>query len=97
MEQLRQVGARHRTVGDVRGIGLMVQMDLVKDRATKEPFAQADDMNTKIGERLKQRGLLCRAGTSINIAPPLITHREDVDEIVDIIDAVLGDFESELV
>jgi adenosylmethionine-8-amino-7-oxononanoate aminotransferase len=54
-------------------------------------------MQTRIGDRLKQRGLLCRAGTSINIAPPLITHREDVDEIVDIMDAVIGDFESELV
>jgi adenosylmethionine-8-amino-7-oxononanoate aminotransferase len=96
LEQLKQVQARHHTVGDVRGLGLMVQIDLVKDRVTKDPFGQADDMNNKIGERLKQRGLLCRAGTSINIAPPLITHREDVDEIVDIIDAVIGDFESEL-
>jgi adenosylmethionine-8-amino-7-oxononanoate aminotransferase len=96
LEQLKQMQVRHHTVGDVRGLGLMVQIDLVKDRGTKEPFAQADDMQTKIGDRLKQRGLLCRAGTSINIAPPLITHREDVDEIVDIIDAVIGDFESDL-
>ena len=46
-------------------------------------------MNNKIGERLKQRGLLCRASTGINIAPPLITHCEDVNETVDIIDAVI--------
>ena len=97
LEQLKQMQTRHPTVGDVRGLGLMVQIDLVKDRVTKEPFGQADDMQTKIGDRLKQRGLLCRAGTSINIAPPLITHREDVDEIVDIIDAVIGEFEAELV
>jgi len=32
------VQERHGTVGDVRGLGLMVQIDLVKDRSTQEPF-----------------------------------------------------------
>jgi adenosylmethionine-8-amino-7-oxononanoate aminotransferase len=40
--------------------------------------------------------LLCRAGNSISVAPPLIANREDADEIVDIIDATLGEVEEEL-
>ncbi|MFN8556193.1 MAG: aspartate aminotransferase family protein [Dehalococcoidia bacterium] len=62
LERLRELAGRHRIVGDVRGIGLMVQVELVRNRETKEPFGEADDMATKIGGRLLERGLLCRAG-----------------------------------
>ncbi len=96
MDRLKEVQSRHPIVGDVRGIGLMLQVELVKDRETKEPFTEADDMQTKIGGRLKDRGLLCRAGNAISIAPPLVCNREDVDEIVDIVDATIGDAEHEL-
>ena len=43
-----------------------------------------------------ERGLLCRAGAQISIAPPLVTNLEDVDEIVDILDATIRDVEAEL-
>ncbi|HWO74140.1 MAG TPA: aspartate aminotransferase family protein [Dehalococcoidia bacterium] len=96
LQQLSELQHRHPIIGDVRGIGLMIQVELVKDRETKEPFTREDDMQSKVGQRLLARGLLCRAGNSISIAPPLITNREDADEIVDIIDAVLGEVEQEL-
>jgi len=80
----------------VRGIGLMIQIELVKDRETREGFTPEDDMQTKVGSRLIERGLLCRAGANISIAPPLVTNREDADEIVDILDATIGDVEAEL-
>jgi adenosylmethionine-8-amino-7-oxononanoate aminotransferase len=96
LEQLREMQSHHPIVGDVRGIGLMLQVELVKDRATKEPFTRDDDTQTKVGDRLIARGLLCRAGNSISVAPPLIANREDADEIVDIIDATLGEVEEEL-
>ena len=96
LEQLREMQNRHRIVGDVRGIGLMLQVELVKNRETKESFTREDDMQTKVGDRLLARGMLCRAGNSISIAPPLITNREDADEIVDMLDATLTDVEAEL-
>jgi adenosylmethionine-8-amino-7-oxononanoate aminotransferase len=96
IEQLKEIQVRRRIVGDVRGIGLMMQVELVKNRETKEPFVEADDMQTKIGNRLIERGMLCRAGNAINIAPPLVTNREDVDEMVDILDATIADAEKEL-
>jgi adenosylmethionine-8-amino-7-oxononanoate aminotransferase len=96
IDQLKEMQSRRRIVGDVRGIGLMTQVELVRNRETKEAFTEADDMNAKIGNRLLERGLLCRAGSAISIAPPLITNREDVDEIVDILDATIADAEKEL-
>jgi adenosylmethionine-8-amino-7-oxononanoate aminotransferase len=96
IEQLKEMQARHRIVGDVRGIGLMVQVDLVKNTQTREAFDQEDDMQSKLGGRLIERGLLCRAGAQISIAPPLVANREDVDEIVDILDVTIGDVEQEL-
>jgi adenosylmethionine-8-amino-7-oxononanoate aminotransferase len=95
LQQLREVQARHPIVGDVRGIGLMLQIELVKKRETRESFTREDDMQSKVGDRLIARGLLCRAGNNISIAPPLITNREDADEIVDILDGVLGEVEQD--
>jgi adenosylmethionine-8-amino-7-oxononanoate aminotransferase len=74
----------------------MLQIELVKDSDTKESFTRDDDMQSKVGDRLVARGLLCRTGNNISIAPPLITNREDADEIVDIMDVVLGEVEKEL-
>jgi adenosylmethionine-8-amino-7-oxononanoate aminotransferase len=96
LNQLRELQPRHPIIGDVRGIGLMLQIELVKNRETKEPFTRDDDMQSKVGERLIARGLLCRGGNNISIAPPLITNREDADEIVDVLDVVLGEVEQEL-
>jgi adenosylmethionine-8-amino-7-oxononanoate aminotransferase len=96
LEQLREMQVRHRIVGDVRGIGLMTQVEMVRNRETREPFIPADDLPTKLGGRLLRRGLLCRAAAAVNIAPPLVTCRGDVDEIVDILDATIGDVEKEL-
>jgi adenosylmethionine-8-amino-7-oxononanoate aminotransferase len=96
LEQLREVQSHHPIVGDVRGIGLMLQIELVKNRETREPFTREDDMQSKVGDRLLARGLLCRAGGAISIAPPLITNREDADEIVDVLDGALGEVEEEV-
>jgi adenosylmethionine-8-amino-7-oxononanoate aminotransferase len=69
LQQLRELQPRHPIVGDVRGIGLMLQIELVKNRETKEAFTREDDMQSKVSDRLMARGLLCRAGNSISIAP----------------------------
>ena len=96
LAQLREMQTHHPIVGDVRGIGLQLQLELVKNRETREPFSREDDLQSKVGDRLIARGLLCRAGASISIAPPLITNREDADEIVDILDGVLSEVEHEV-
>lgn len=94
--QLRAMQERHRIVGDVRGIGLMTQVELVRNRETKEPFTEADELAERVGGRLLERGILCRAGAAINLAPPLVTNREDVDEMVDVVEGVIAEVEQDL-
>ena len=80
MHTLQELQTRHPQIGDVRGLGLFLGVDLVTDRETRRPAtAQAD----YIVNRLRERGVL--AGTDgpyhnvIKLRPPLIASAEDVD------------------
>jgi 4-aminobutyrate aminotransferase len=81
---------RHPLIGDVRGIGLMVGIEIVKDRASREPAPAA---RQRIVQRAFERGLLtlpCGKST-IRLSPPLICTDSDADKAVSILDQVLGD------
>jgi adenosylmethionine-8-amino-7-oxononanoate aminotransferase len=95
-EQLRELQSRHRIVSDVRGIGLMQVIDLKRNPETGEEFAQDDDLQHRVPRLLREHGLLSRGGASIQVAPPLVINREEVDEIVDALDQTVGDLEREL-
>jgi 4-aminobutyrate aminotransferase-like enzyme len=96
LEALHRLQEYHPSIGDVRGLGLMVAVELVKNRETREQFAEANDLNTKMTEALKKRGLLTRAGPIINLAPPLCITRSEVDEVVGIVDESIGEVEQSL-
>jgi len=75
-------------IGDVRGKGLMIGLELVKDRETKEPAAEERDQT--IIDAFKKGLLLLAAGPcSIRLAPPLILMEEQADSGVDILLDVL--------
>jgi adenosylmethionine-8-amino-7-oxononanoate aminotransferase len=95
-EELQRLKEYHPSIGDVRGLGLLQAVELVKNRETKEQFVEADDLSTKMSEALKQRGLLSRAGATIALAPPLCINRGEVDEMVGIVDDAIGDVEHQL-
>jgi adenosylmethionine-8-amino-7-oxononanoate aminotransferase len=88
--------AKHRVIAEVRGIGLLWGIEIVKDRETKEQFAPADEIGARLTGKLRERGLLTRAGNMIFVAPPLVINREEADTVVDIIDEALTEFEGEL-
>jgi adenosylmethionine-8-amino-7-oxononanoate aminotransferase len=97
LDQLHELQPRHPMIGNVSGLGLLVGLDLVKDRDTKEPFPKA----AKVGERLigefEKRSLILRpSDTSITMGPPLCITRGEVDEIVTGIDEALGEVERQL-
>ncbi|HEY8447280.1 MAG TPA: aspartate aminotransferase family protein [Thermomicrobiales bacterium] len=80
-ELQRQVGD-HPNVGEVRGKGLMLMVELVADRATKAKFDPALNVGGKVQASLRQRGLIVRASNDgIAIAPPLIITQEQCNEI----------------
>jgi 4-aminobutyrate aminotransferase len=85
-----RLAAKHDCIGDVRGRGLMVGMEFVKNRETREP---APALVQKLVQRSFRKGLLLLGAgkSSLRLAPPLVVDETDVDTAVDMIDATLGE------
>src|SRR5216683_5326737 len=85
--KLEELQAKHSLIGDVRGMGLMQALELVKDRKTKEPAPEA---TTQVMERARQDGLLIGKGglygNTLRLAPMLNTTKPDVDEAIKLLD-----------
>jgi 4-aminobutyrate aminotransferase-like enzyme/Ser/Thr protein kinase RdoA (MazF antagonist) len=90
IEGLRALQTRHRVIGDVRGLGLFLGIDLVLDRETREP---ATLQASYVVNRLRDRGIL--AGTDgphhnvIKLRPPLVLREEDGNLFIETLDDVL--------
>src|ERR1700730_5339143 len=95
-EELRRLKEYHPSIGDVRGLGLLQAVELVKNRETRETFTESDDMSNRMTGALSRRGLLSRSGSTIALAPPLCINRSEVDEIVSIVDDAIGEVEKDL-
>jgi adenosylmethionine-8-amino-7-oxononanoate aminotransferase len=94
LEQLQAL-RRHPTVGDVRGIGLLAAVELVKDRDSKEKFAMEGEEVKTLNALLIDGGLLTRATHIIHLSPPLCITPAEVDRMVDIIDRSITAFEQQ--
>ena len=81
--ELHLLQDRHRLVGDVRGLGLFLGIELVRDRDTLEPAGREA---TQIVERMKERGILLSTDgpfhNVIKIKPPLVFSMKDADVLV---------------
>jgi adenosylmethionine-8-amino-7-oxononanoate aminotransferase len=95
LSQLQELARRHLTVGDVRGLGLLCALELVKDRRTKEPFAAEGPESMRLLEILADLGMLTRADTNLYLAPPLCIQRHEVERLVAMVDTGLTRFEQE--
>jgi adenosylmethionine-8-amino-7-oxononanoate aminotransferase len=85
-------------VGDVRGVGLFAGIELVRDRATKEPFLRSDRIAEGVAEAALQRGLVVwpnvghlagGEGDILMIAPPLVITAEEIEELVALLEGAL--------
>jgi adenosylmethionine-8-amino-7-oxononanoate aminotransferase len=92
LAQLQQLAARHPLVGEVRGLGLLCALELVKDRTTRERFAPDGPEMTLLLEILADLGMLTRADSNLYLAPPLCIQRHEIDRLVTIIDTGLSRF-----
>ncbi|WP_428262069.1 aspartate aminotransferase family protein [Haliangium sp.] len=83
----------HRMVGDIRGLGLLAAVELVRDGDSggKTPITQ--EQVRAMDQALVKRGLLTRVGSTIFLSPPLCIEPEQVERIVDIIDAGVTELE----
>jgi 4-aminobutyrate aminotransferase len=94
LKKLKRLQQTHAIIGDVRGIGLMIGIELVKNRKTKEPDSRAAH---EIVEKAFKRGLLmlpCGENV-IRISPPLVINPEQVDVAVDIFQDVVSQYGKE--
>jgi adenosylmethionine-8-amino-7-oxononanoate aminotransferase len=102
LEQLQSLLA-YRTIGDVRGKGLMIGFEFVTDKATKATFPPEKEISRIFSEITFERGLVtypCAgtvrgvAGDTILMAPPLITTKQQIDEIMAILHDSMRAFEA---
>lgn len=87
-EGLRKLMQKHDCIGDVRGLGLMIGVEFVKDRETREP---APEFRDRVELNCYERGLIILgAGTNtIRWSPPLILTREEADVALEIFDEAI--------
>ena len=87
MTKVKPFAERYSAVGDVRGKGLMLGIELVKDRATKEPgkaeCAQVLELTRDLGLLLGKGGL---HGSVIRFAPPMCITKADADFMLEVFD-----------
>jgi len=90
-ERLNHMKDKYTLIGDVRGLGLSIGVDLVKDRVTKERNKEAA---SKICYRCWEKGLILTffANNVLRIQPPLIIKKEELDTAIDIIEGAINDF-----
>ncbi len=90
LERLQEMKQRHALIGDVRGRGLLLGLDLVRDRASKAPAADAAE---RVLYAALSRGLSFKTtmGNVLTLTPPLITTREQMGQALDILDECLGE------
>jgi len=95
-QQLEELKSRHKIVSETRGIGLMRSLDMKRNPETGEEFTDGDEVGKRMPRLLLEAGILSRAGASIQVAPPLVINREEVDALVDGLDQAIGGLETEL-
>ncbi len=91
IERLRELATRHPLIGDVRGLGLMIGVELVTDRATKEPAKEAAQVRRLCREAGVLVGVGGQSGNVIRIQPPLVIDDADLDRAIDVLDEAFAE------
>ncbi len=103
---LGQLAGRHEIVGDVRGQGLLAGLEFVADRASRQPFGEEAGITSRVTRGALDRGVLIlpgvpganhgRGGDHVQLSPPYVITRAQIDLVVDALDATLSEIEGTL-
>ncbi|MDR2457329.1 MAG: aspartate aminotransferase family protein [Clostridiales Family XIII bacterium] len=99
-ESMQELAKKHEIIGDVRGRGLMIGAELVKNRKTKESFNPELKIASQVQTECLDKGNMIieassgsnrgQSGDSILLSPAFVVNKEQIDEIVKRVDAALG-------
>ena len=96
LDRLHLMREEHSIIGDTRGLGLMLAVDLVSDRETKAGFPDEFQLHERLNGKFRSQGMILRVGgNAIGLSPPLCISRSEADEIVANLDHAIGEVERE--
>jgi adenosylmethionine-8-amino-7-oxononanoate aminotransferase len=90
LDGLNELKQKHAIIGDARGLGLMCALEIVQDRETKAYFPPEAGLAARLTQGFADGNVLLRGGDVINIMPPLCVTAGEVDELVSVLDDVIG-------
>ena len=91
LEGLAGLARRHEIIGDIRGSGLFIGMELVRDRQTREPArAEASRVHNGMRERGVLIGTTGPQGNVLKLRPPMVFSRENADLLLERLDETLA-------
>jgi 4-aminobutyrate aminotransferase len=87
---IRALQEKHAIIGDVRGLGLMIGVELVRDRKTKE--RATDERNALVQAMFRRGVLVLGAGkNALRLAPPLVLSKDQASSVLEVLDVALGE------
>ena len=91
-QRLRGLVQRHDFVGDVRGTGLMLGIEMVADKTTRAPLPRSNDLPSRVARAAYRRGLMVRvSGPNLILSPPLVIQEAELDQLCTMLEGAFDD------
>jgi adenosylmethionine-8-amino-7-oxononanoate aminotransferase len=104
IEKLQDLAKDMKMIGDVRGLGLMIGVEFVADKKSKQPFQPTEDVTSRVIEKARDKGLLIYpasagnegvSGDAVIISPPFTITKQEIDDLVDIFEETILEIQFE--
>ncbi|MGM7719907.1 aspartate aminotransferase family protein [Metabacillus sp. Hm71] len=105
LQKLEEIAGDLNMIGNVRGKGLMIGVEFVSNRMTKEPFSQSETVTSRVVDRAREKGLLIYPasageegvhGDAVIISPPFIITKQEIDQLVHLFKETVIEIQREL-
>jgi len=90
--RMRELVKRHDFVGDVRGKGLMLGIEMVADAGRRTPLPRTSDLPARVARAAYRRGLMVRvSGPNLILSPPLVITTDELEQLADMLEAAFDE------